>query len=140
MVAKDIKHFDPITIWIEGKVVPYTRMTRRGKYVKPDAIRYLDSQNRLKRAISLCISEDYSDAQYVVPETAGFGVHMTFYVASMHKCDLDNLVKAIIDACQGVLFKNDRYCDTIFAQRQKCEGHEEGVQIAIYERNDDIPY
>lgn len=140
MVAEDMKHFDPITIWIEGKVVPYTRMTQRGKYVKPDAIRYIESQTRLKNEISICTEDERSDIPWFVPEKCRFGVHMTFYVASLHHCDLDNLIKAVIDACQKVLFKDDRYCDAISASRCKCGDHEEGVQIALYEIDDDIPY
>lgn len=139
MVAEDIKHFDPITIWIEGKVVPYTRMTRRGKYVKPDAIRYIESQNRLKSVIGLSIEDEHSDDTWYVPEKCRFGAHMTFYVTSLHHCDLDNLVKAVIDACQKVLFKDDRYCDAIYASRCKCEDHEEGVQVSLYEI-DEVPF
>lgn len=140
MVAGTIEHFDPITIWIEGKVVPYTRMTQRGKYVKPDAIRYIESQTRLKNAIMLeGVSKDVL-GEYHVPEKCRFGAVMTFYVASLHHCDLDNLVKAVIDACQKVLFKDDRYCDTIYASRVKSKDHEEGVQISLYEIDDDVPF
>jgi crossover junction endodeoxyribonuclease RusA len=133
------QHFDPITIWIEGRVVPYTRMTQRGKYVKPDAVRYIDSQNRLKSVIARDTTE-YMRGEWYVPEKCQFGAHMTFYVASLHKCDLDNLVKAVMDACQKVLFKDDRYCDTIFATRVLSGEHDEGVAITLYEIDNDVPF
>jgi len=136
MVAKDIEHFEPIRFIYEGKITPYTRMTRRGKYVKPDAIRYLDSQNRLKNELAMFNAGKDPDTPWLVPEKTGFGVDMTFYIPRMHHCDLDNLVKAVMDAMQKIIFADDRYCDQIFANRfEPTEQNEEGVYIVVYEYN-----
>lgn len=141
MVAETIDNkFEPLSIWIEGTVVPYTRMTRRGKYVKPDAIKYLDSQNRLKTLLSEANHNREYYGMWHVPEKVEFMAEMSFNVASLHHCDLDNLIKAVMDACQGVLFKDDRYCDVISAKRVKCKPGDEGVNIRILEAEDDIPY
>lgn len=127
--------FNPIDIDIYSEVVPYTRMTQRGKYVKPDAIRYLQAQKDIKTLMMLAKRnlECYED--YYVPEKTAFVVGVQFYNPKLHYCDLDNLCKAILDAGQGVLYKDDRYCDQIIAIREKCEG-EPHVRLQIMPMGD----
>ena len=122
--------FKPIDIDIYNPVVPYVRMTQRGKYVKPDAIRYLQAQKDLKNLFMLAKANLDCFGDYYVPEKEPFMVGVQFYTAKAHQCDLDNLVKAILDAGQGVLYKDDRYCDQISAVREKIEG-EPHVRLQI---------
>lgn len=144
MVAESIedKSFETIDMFIEGSIVPYTRMTQRGKYVKPDARRYLDSQNRLKILMQQEVAHLRGDKPYCVPEKGSFGIDIDFNMKKMHHCDLDNLVKAVMDAAQGVIFENDRYCDFIRAKRVGGVSSDlEGIHIMIYSlEDDDIPY
>ncbi len=131
MVAEPIRTtFDPLDIDIHAPVVPYTRMTQRGKFVKPDALRYMASQKELKMLMSIANQNREYYLDYYVPEKCQFLVVVTFYVNSLHHCDLDNLVKAILDAGQGILYKDDRYCDVIIANRLKVE-HEPYVHLII---------
>lgn len=121
--------FKPIDIDIYNEVVPYVRMTQRGKYVKPNAIRYLQAQNDLKNLFMLA-KRNIGCFDYCVPEKVPFCVRLEFYTSKAHHCDLDNLVKAILDAGQHILYKDDRYCDQIIAIRQKFEG-EPHVRLTI---------
>ena len=41
------------------------------------------------------------------PLTVALALTLRFYRATAHKCDLDNLVKSISDAIQGVVFEDD---------------------------------
>jgi len=122
--------FTPLDIDIYAEVVPYVRMTQRGKWVKPDAIRYMNSQREVKILMSYAKHnrDDYED--WIVPEKCQFSVVVAFYVKQAHRCDLDNLCKAILDAGQGVLYKDDRYADKITAIRIKTES-EPHVRLII---------
>ena len=122
--------FKPLDIDIYNPVVPYVRMTQRGKYVKPDAIRYLQAQKDLKSLMVLAKRNVECFEDYYVPEKEPFMVGVQFYTAKAHQCDLDNLVKAILDAGQGVLYKDDRYADKITAIRIKTES-EPHVRLII---------
>ena len=131
MVAETIRTtFDPLDIDIHATVVPYTRMTQRGKYVKPNALRYLASQKELKLLMSIANHNREYYQDWYVPEKVQFRLVVTFYVNNLHKCDLDNLTKAILDAGQGILYKNDSWCDSIEADRVKVE-HEPHVHLVI---------
>jgi crossover junction endodeoxyribonuclease RusA len=122
--------FDLLDIDIHAPVVPYTRMTQRGKFVKPDALRYLASQKELKFLMSVANHNKEYYLDYYVPEKCQFSLVVAFYVNSMHHCDLDNMIKAVLDAGQGILYKDDRYCDAITATREKVE-HEPHVRLII---------
>lgn len=140
MVAETLEpeRFKNIEFTYNGSITPYTRMTVRGKYVKPDAIRYLNSQNALKFALAAHKSTVAPGVDWLVPEKTTFGADMTFRVKSMHHCDLDNLVKAVMDACQKIIFKDDRYCDQIIANRVEADETGEGVDLVIYGAYDEI--
>jgi len=122
-------------------MIPYVRMTRAGKYVSPRAGRYLASQSVLKNLMIERVKEladkgqtlyadminarvDGKDIQVEImvpiPPKETFSVEINFFFApkkSMHYCDLDNLVKAVMDAGNKVLFTDDRWCDSITASR-----------------------
>jgi len=48
-----------------------------------------------------------------------------------HKADLDNIVKAILDACQGIAFPDDRWIDHLEATRKI--GEVERLQLLVSE-------
>ena len=131
MVAEVIRTtFEPLDIDIHATVVPYVRMTQKSKFVDPSAIRYMDSQKELKLLMSIANHNREYYQDWLVPEKVQFCLLVTFYVNNLHKCDLDNLVKAVLDAGQGILYKNDSWCDFIWASRHKID-HEPYFNLII---------
>lgn len=47
------------------------------------------------------------------------------------KPDLDNLVKAVIDGLEGIIFKGDQQIFQLVAFKQYCEDDEPGVKIEV---------
>ena len=101
---------------IESRIVPYVRMTRRGKYVDPRASEYLASQTEIRLRLREQMSER---GLAMLPPQTPLAVSIDIWTARGHTCDADNLAKAIIDAAQGVVFKNDLWIDQIRIERQK---------------------
>lgn len=99
---------------IRGEIVPYARMTQRSKWVDPRAQKYLASKGAIQLQLKNQMAHRCLDP---FPDRTPLAVTLIFYRPAMHKCDLDNLVKAVLDACQPVLFKDDRWVDLIIARR-----------------------
>jgi len=59
--------------------------------------------------------KDYEMLPAKIPLSVAITVHT--HTSQGHRADLDNIVKAILDACQGVAFKDDRWVDFITANR-----------------------
>ena len=95
-----------------GKFKPYVRMTRRGKFAAPQALEYLASQNALAWQFKEQMRGEPMLQQ--VPLYVRITIGMS---CGVHKCDLDNQVKAILDAAQGIVFKNDCWIDMLEASR-----------------------
>jgi Holliday junction resolvase RusA-like endonuclease len=90
-------------------------MTRRGKWVNQRAKLYLASQEALAWQMKQTMSENDLP---MLPERTPLQVSILITVSErLHCSDLDNQVKALIDAAQGVVFKNDLWIDNIHAQR-----------------------
>lgn len=107
---------------VPGRPVPAVRMTRRGKWVKKRAQRYLA----------------YKDQVGWVARVAGIKriggpvkVSMTFYFANNQLPDVDNLVKAIMDGLNGIAWSDDRQVIRVEAERRK--GEPERAEIEIME-------
>lgn len=102
---------------IAGAIVkPYVRMTQRGKWVKPEAQAYLTS----KAALALQIKTAMNAAgKSMLPEKTPFSVFVwiTTPTSQGHRADLDNIFKAIMDACNGVAFPDDRWVDSFTVNR-----------------------
>lgn len=91
-------------------------MTRRGKYVSKQAQEYLASKDRLAFAIR---NQMQLQNQSMLPEKTPLKVIIRLYAPTSpgHRCDLDNQIKAILDACNQIAFPDDRWVDQIDAQR-----------------------
>ena len=98
------------------EIVPYVRMTQRGKYVKRDAQRYLASQEALALQLKNFMQNNGFN---MIPKGNPIRVTMTYYAPTNpgHGADLDNQLKAILDACKGIVFEDDRWVDSINIQR-----------------------
>ena len=103
------------------KFKPYVRMTSRGKFVKPEAQEYLESQSALawefKRAM-------LDHGWEMLPPQTPLGVRLHIEMPSrLHTQDLDNQLKALNDSAQGVVFKNDMWIDKTTICRQLGSAH-----------------
>ena len=110
-----------------GPFKPYVRMTQRSKWGNPEAQAYLESQFNLKTQFR---------AQMGGRECIKRGERLTVVIAithagGYHNRDLDNEIKAILDAAQGIVFEDDRWIDRIHAMRFR--GDEERVLVEVRE-------
>ena len=113
---------------LEGCFKPYVRMTQRGKFVKPEAQAYLAS----KDAMQLQFNQQMIDLP-MLPESTPLVVSIEIYHEhGFHNRDLDNEVKAILDAMQGIVFKNDCWVDRIWADRFESDS----CHIQVYVREE----
>lgn len=114
---------------LEGVVKPYVRMTQRGKWVDAQAQQYLAS----KAAIQVQLQTQMSHNDWnVLSGRIPIGFRMRVQRSSaLHRCDLDNIIKAVLDAAQGVVFMNDCWIDSIFARRYI--GPTDVVQFSVYQ-------
>ena len=101
------------TFRLLGRIKPFVRMTQRGKWVDPQAQEYLDSKARLGWQMLKQMQENEWE---LIPRGIPLGVAVVIRPAR-HNQDLDNLVKALMDAAQGIVFEDDRWVDVIIAAR-----------------------
>lgn len=90
------------------KIIPYVRMTQRGKYVKEDAIKYLASKENL----AWFLKEELKGSA-TIPDKTPFEIRIMYFAPNVFQFDIDNIVKAVLDAAQGIVFKNDCWCQCI---------------------------
>lgn len=103
------------TFTLTGPFVPYVRMTRRGKFADPRAQAYLSCQDALRWQINVQMSRS---GLLRLPERTPLAASLLFHFHHLHTGDLDNHVKAIFDAAQGVVFANDCWIDQFAAIRR----------------------
>lgn len=104
-----------LTFVIPGIVHPYVRMTRRGKWTNDAAQEYLASQ----AAVGMQLRAQMAEHGYeMLPPKVPLSTYVIVYrTAALHRCDLDNIVKAVHDAAQGVVFRNDCWIDSTWQVR-----------------------
>ena len=111
---------------IEGKIKPYVRMTRRGKYVRPQAIEYMNSQIML----GMMLRQQMRDQGWeMLPGQTPLEVHI-FISPANHRQDLDNIGKAILDAMSDIVFPDDRWVDKLWLSRD--EPGEPEIEIRVW--------
>ena len=100
-------------IRLDGCFKPYVRMTQRGKFVRPEAQAYLASKDVLQYQLI----QEMVDRPMLPESTPLEVVILIAHNHKFHRRDLDNEVKALLDAMQGIVFKNDCWVDNIEATR-----------------------
>ena len=103
---------------IPGIIIkPYVRMTRRGKFTSGQAQEYLASKKDLSWKVQNSMQNQGVD---IMPAKTPLQVTIRLFAPSKpgHRCDLDNQVKAILDACNGIAYPDDRWIDSIDAERK----------------------
>lgn len=89
-------------------------MTRRGKWVNEDAKEYLSSQE----AIAWQLKKQMGGNPMLPVSTPLKAKIVVEQPKNLHRADLDNTVKALVDSAQGIVFKNDLWIDQIVAERR----------------------
>ena len=97
-----------------GPVVPYTRMTQ-GSLWTDRSKRYLASQTALRLQMQ---SQMALNNWTMFPARLSLKLRVTFGWC-VHTHDLSNLVKAVEDAANKVIWADDRWIDSITADRER---------------------
>ena len=101
------------TFTITGKIKPYVRMTRRGKWVDQQAQEYLASQDDIRWQLAL------QGRPALLPAKTPLNVSLVFtFPGGWHNADLDNQIKAVLDAAKGIVWKDDRWIDSLYGARK----------------------
>jgi len=110
-----------------GPIKPYTRMTRRGKWTSPAAQAYLESQEALRWQIAELMAVN---GWQMIEAGQPLAVDISITVPKrLNTFDLDNAVKAVIDAAQSIVFKNDLWINQIIARRQLGEEYKATLKV-----------
>lgn len=131
--------FEEVSFELTDKIIPYVRMSQRSQYVEPLARRYIAERNSLRDSLAWeCLfrirdgtksfietikskkgsSYVESEITLLIPARVPFAMSVTFinhYAGK--KCDLDNLLKSVLDAGNKIIFADDRWCDQMTATR-----------------------
>lgn len=107
---------------LTGKIIPYVRMTRRGKFTNKRAQEYLTSQEALAWQFKQQCPE-------MLPEQTPLAMIAIIETPEPHTGDLDNIFKALADSAQGIVFRNDCWVDSISIQRKRAEEYKAKVWI-----------
>ena len=105
---------------IRGAIVPYVRMTQRGKFINQRAIAYLNNQAGLRTQFAQQMTGEPFDK-------TPLAVVIELWERHLHTHDLDNTEKALLDAMRGVVFVDDRYVDSLVAMRESTAGEEHAI-------------
>jgi Holliday junction resolvase RusA-like endonuclease len=98
------------------EIKPYVRMTRKGMYVSKQAQEYLASKEGLQLHYQSTMNKQgFTMLPGQVPLWAL--IRVTVHKSQGHRADLDNIIKAILDAGNGILYPDDRWIDNIEAIR-----------------------
>ena len=89
-----------INFTIPGRPIPAARMTRRGKWVKRQAQKYL----AFKEQVGWEARKHFKGEPWQGP----VGIELRFYLkVNRSRGDGDNLFKAILDGMNGIAFEDD---------------------------------
>jgi len=113
---------------ITGEIKPYVRMTRRGKWGSPQAQEYLSSKAAIQMQLRAQI-QTRTDTEDHFPVFGREPLRVRLWIRvseRLHTKDLDNQIKAVLDACNGIVWADDRWIDDISAVRYM-DGHPDGA-------------
>ena len=108
---------------VPGRPVPAVRMTRRSKWVNPQAKRCLDYQ--------MLVAWHARAATTGRPTAAPVRLDAVFHLHGARRGDLSNLVKAVEDALNGVVWVDDRQVVELHAWILECGKDDEKVEVGV---------
>lgn len=90
---------------VTGKIMPAVRMTYKGKFVNVRAQEYIASQTAIGLQIKYQMARQGWD---MLPPKTPLKLEVTATVPErLYTFDVDNIGKAVQDALQGIVLKND---------------------------------
>ena len=109
---------DIFVAYLPGQHTPYTRMTQKGKWKSAAARKYLESQDRLRGCLMEAkMTQGYTTEPIFERRTPLRMVLL--YDWCLNNQDLSNLLKAVEDAANGIVWDDDRWVDEILTTRHK---------------------
>lgn len=109
---------------------PYVRMTQRSMHVDVHAQQYLASKieigHRLKQQLR-------GRPCPLLPASTPLVAHLELPHAD-HRRDLDNEIKAALDAANGILYPDDRWIDAVVATRGQTPAADSRLTVGVLAR------
>jgi len=118
----------PWRFTFRGKIKPYVRMTRRGKFVNDAAQEYLASQEALAWQIRQQMT---ANGWQTLPKRTPLAVSLSIATVKKNTSDIDNIFKAVADSGNDLLWPDDRWIDEISVKRRKAKAHEASLAVWI---------
>jgi Holliday junction resolvase RusA-like endonuclease len=110
---------------LTGRIKPYVRMTRRGKWVNRQAQEYLASKDALGWQFA-----EQMDGADMLPGQTPLWVQIRVRPVR-HTCDIDNIAKALMDSMNGVVFPDDRWVDVLTISRASKDADWAQVDVGV---------
>jgi len=104
---------------LTSKIKPYVRMTRRGKFSSTSAQEYLASQENLKWQFQQQMVEN----SWQIFDKIPLAIELSVSAKKVHSHDLDNVLKAVLDAANKIVYTDDRWIDEMRIRRYKADEH-----------------
>ena len=73
------------------------------------------------------------------PRWADCSVVIVAYLAGRYGMDTDNLAKQVLDACQGILWENDRQVRELIVRLERAEVREQRLEVSVAIRAGEKP-
>lgn len=104
-------------------------MTRRGKWVSDDAQEYLASQEALASQLKQQMN---ARGWEMLPSKTPLAVELSIATDKVHISDLDNTLKAVLDAANKIVFADDCWVDRVKVWRYKA--NEPKAELTVWIR------
>ena len=111
-----------VSFSVPGRPVPAVRMTQKGKWGNA-AQRYL----AYKRQVALCAQAAMAGKN---PVEGPVVAEMSVFVSG-RRGDIDNYIKSVFDACNGIVYRDDRQIGEI-RQARVITSAKESVEVKFF--------
>lgn len=111
------------------RIVPAVRMTHRGKWTSPRAQEYLASQEALRYQLKQQMRDN---GWKMLPAKTPLAVELSVGTDTLHKADLDNILKAVQDSANKIVFADDCWIDRVKVWRYKAD--EPRAELTVWVR------
>jgi len=115
-----------IEIIIPGRPVPAARMTQRGKWIKPNAKRYLAFKDMVRWT-----AWDAMKKAGLAPIEGPVAVELKAYINGGRPGDVDNIAKAVFDGLNGVVWYDDRQISEMHVYRYEKQD-EQRTEVKVW--------
>lgn len=127
---------------------PYVRMTQRSMFVNKYAKLYLSSKANLRELLAFELKDKARfksvkkvkvggqrvevNSTYVIPVKTAFTVEASVVYPKgklKRKQDLDNILKALLDAGNELIYEDDRWCDSVNIKRLEIDNNMDVIMV-----------